>query len=209
MDVTVIVATHGTPEWQQLAEQRAVPSAIDQAPLIRLHLPDGTLTETRNRALEQARTEWVIYLDADDELEPGYVSALSHGSADLRAPAVRYVSDRRPRPTARVPRVAGHTHTCSAACLPDGNWLVVGTAVRAQMLRDVGGWRDYDWSEDWDTWLRCWRAGATIEAIPQAVYRAHVRLDSRNRAANRDTRTRCHHEIHRANFPELYAKAAA
>jgi hypothetical protein len=68
------------------------------------------------------------------------------------------------------------------------------------MIRDVGGWRDFAWSEDWDVWLRCWLAGATVEAVPAAVYRAHVRPDSRNRAPAREARLAAHQAIVAANF---------
>lgn len=141
----------------------------------------------------------MIHLDADDELEPGYLDHLAEGTADLRAPAVRYVRPFHATP-ARVPKVAGHTHRCTAECLPEGNWLVVGTLVRTQMVRDAGGWRDFPWSEDWDLWLRCWLNGATVEAIPAAVYRAHVRPDSRNRAPDRAAKLAAHKAIYEANF---------
>jgi GT2 family glycosyltransferase len=98
-----------------------------------------------------------------------------------------------------MPAVAGHTHQCVAECLVDGNWLVVGSLVRADLVRKVGGWRDFDWSEDWDLWLRCHLAGASFEAIPEAVYRAHVRPDSRNRGASREKRLAAHKAIASAN----------
>ena len=84
-------------------------------------------------------------------------------------------------------------------CLTAGNWLVVGAVARTQLLRDVGGWRDFDWSEDWDLWLRCHLHGASISAAPDAVYRAHVRPDSRNRGASKQTRQQAHRAIAAAN----------
>ena len=68
------------------------------------------------------------------------------------------------------------------------------------MVRDVGGWRDFTWSEDWDLWLRCWLAGATVEAIPDAIYRAYVRPNSRNRAPQHAERIVAHRAIYEANF---------
>lgn len=197
MDVTVVVATYGDPSWEQLA-QRAIMSAEPMCPVVHVHA--ATLHDARNAGLAQVQTEWVCHLDADDELEPGYFERMAAGSADLRAPAVRYVRQdgRSRRPY--VPRVAGHRHECSGACLPDGNWLVVGTIARTDLLREVGGWRDFDWSEDWDLWLRCHLAGATVEAIPDAVYRAHVRADSRNRAPSRAAKLAAHQAIYDANF---------
>lgn len=199
MDVTVAIATFGEKRWETLAKERAIPSAEAQAPVVHHH--GATLAMARNAALEAVQSEFVIHLDADDELESGYVEALGRGEADLRAPAVRYVRGRHDRRMPRMPRVAGHHHACEAACLRDGNWLVIGTAVRAELLRKVGGWREFSWSEDWDAWLRCWLAGASIEAIPEAVYRAHVDPRSRNRAPSPAERNRVHREIEAANFP--------
>ena len=138
-----------------------------------------------------------MFLDADDELEPGYITALQAGACDLRAPAVRYVAPDRFQ-AARMPRVAGHDHDCTADCLPEGNWLVIGTMARTQLLRDVGGFEPWPIYEDWALWLRCWKAGATVEAIPAAVYRAHHRPDSRNRAPAREVKDQAHRDIHRA-----------
>jgi glycosyltransferase involved in cell wall biosynthesis len=196
MDVTVAVATFGARSWVRLALERAIPSARALGvPVVHHHGP--TLHVARNAALESVETEWVVFLDADDELTPSYFERMAEVDADVRVPLVTYIANERPcRP--RMPRVAGHYHDCTAECLPEGNWIVVGAAVRAQLVRDVGGWRDFPWSEDWDLWLRCHLAGATI-APTRAVYRAHVRPDSRNRAPDRAVKHAAHQAIARAN----------
>lgn len=202
MDVTVVVATFGGDEWVDLARSRAIPSAEALGvPVVHAHA--DTLSDARNAGLAEVDTEWVCHLDADDELESGFFEAIATGSADVRAPAVRYVGWTANRP-ARMPRVAGHSHDCVAECLVEGNWLVIGSVARTQLLRDVGGHMEFDWSEDWSLWLRCHLAGATFEAVPDAVYRAHVRKDSRNRSASREKRNEVHHQIARAHMPWLY-----
>lgn len=198
MDVTVVVATFGDETWADLARSRSIPSAeaLD-VPVVHEHA--STLHEARNAGLAQVHTEWVCHLDADDELEPGYFDAMATGSADLRAPAVRYLRTVLHLPSATIPRVAGHEHACTAECLTFGNWLVIGTLARAELVRSVGGWHDWPVYEDYDLWARCWRAGATVEAIPTAVYRAHVRTDSRNRAPSRAVKHDTHRGIATAN----------
>lgn len=197
MDVTVIVATFGGPEWLDFAD-RAAASAEPQAPVIRVHA--GSLQEARNQGLARARTEWVIHLDGDDELEPGYIDAMAarEHEGDLLAPMVRYVRGERPR-AAGFPRVAGHEHDCTADCLPAGNWLVIGTAVRAGLAREAGGWRDWPVYEDWCMWQRCWMLGGRVARVPDAVYRAHVRPGSRNRGMPIHERNQWHHRIVEAN----------
>ncbi|WP_018503081.1 glycosyltransferase family 2 protein [Parafrankia discariae] len=200
MDVTVAIGTFGLSWWYDLAVRRAIPSAEALGvPVVHYHAE--TLHDARNGALALVDTEWVIHLDADDELEPGYLDAMAAGTADVRAPAVRYVRGlgRLRASTPAVPTVAGHSHHCQAACLLQGNWLVVGALVRTDLVRQVGGWRDFDWSEDWDLWLRCHLAGASFEAMPAAIYRAHVRPGSRNRAPSRQTRLAAHRAIAAAN----------
>lgn len=199
MDVTICVGTFGGTEWVQLAHRRALPSAAAQGvPTVHWHA--GTLAEARNAALALVETEWVIFLDADDELDPGYVEAMALGTADVRGPVALYVDGGRER--LWRPRVYRHRHDCTAECLPEGNWLLIGSAVRADLVREVGGFRDWAWSEDWDLWLRCHLAGASFELVPDAVYRAHVRHDSRNRGASQETKDAAHRAIYAANFPE-------
>ena len=137
VDVTVVVGTFGADEWRDLAMSRAIPSVGDAQSV---HVHGDTLAAARNQGLEQVTTEWVTFLDADDELTPGYFDAMNRGTADLRAPAVEYVKGSRvQRPY--VPRVAGHRHECSGECLPDGNWLVIGTVTRTELVRGAGGFR--------------------------------------------------------------------
>lgn len=205
MDVAVIVATYGDDGWSELAQERAVPSAAEQAPTY--HFQGVTLAAARNSGLRHLAQhhEFLIFLDADDELEPGYVEAMAKAEADIRAPAVRYVrGDADLHRPPKLMRVFGHRHVCRAECLRDGNYIVIGAAVRAALAMQVGGFREYEWSEDWDLWTRMWRKGATVENVPDAVYRAHVRHDSRNRAPSAEFKNEVHHRIHRANFPEEY-----
>ena len=196
--VAVAVATYGGAEWVELAQARAVPSARDQAPTFHFH--GATLAAARNSALRRLWPwfEWLVYLDADDELTPGYVDALAAGWADIRAPAVQYVQGPLERPP-YVPRVAGHRHDCEAECLREGNYIVIGAMVRSALLVQAGGWREWRCYEDFDLWQRCWLNGATVESIPEAVYRAHARPDSRNRGPSMETKNAVHREIERAN----------
>lgn len=197
LDATVVVATFGDRKWQELAESRAVPSAVDQAPVVRVH--GDTLAQARNAGLAKVKTPYVIHLDADDELAPGYIEALGKGTRDLRAPSVSYVRKFRQPRHPGVPKVAGHEHDCAGPCLVEGNYLVVGTAAPTELVKRVGGWGEYPLYEDWDLWLRCYLNGATVETIPEAVYIAHVNPESRNRAPAMSLKNRVHREIVAAN----------
>lgn len=198
MNVSVVIATYGDAYWQELAVTRAMPSVPDDVTVVLSH--ENTLHDARNEGLRHVTTEFVVFLDADDELTPDYFEHTAASNADVRAPSVQYVHDGRRRPP-RMPKVFAHDHDCQATCLPDGNWIVIGAVARTELLRDVGGFRDFSWSEDWDLWLRCHLAGASIEAVPDAVYVAHVRPDSRNRAPDQAEKLAAHQAIYNANFP--------
>lgn len=201
MDVSVVVGTHGADEWRQLAETRALPSAHALTTPARevIHVHADTLQHARNSGALQAKGEWLAFLDADDELHRHYIARMAEGSADLRGPAVQYIN-----PDGMVNRPL----VIEPMDLTNGNYLVIGTLVRREMFMDVGGFRDWEFYEDWCLWQRCWQAGATIEQLPGAVYKAYMRWDSRNRAPSTRQKMAMHAAIRQANFPHLYQVTA-
>lgn len=188
MDVTVCVGTFGDESWSALA-QRAIASVPDGVPVRHVHA--NTLHEARNDALALVETEWVTFLDADDELERCYFDF--DPTADVNIPWVRYDFE-----AARRLNVAGHRHDCIAGCLAEGNYIVIGATVRAEVVRAAGGFRDWAMYEDWDLWARIWRAGAWFADCP-SVYRAHRSRGSRNRAPSREEKLAAHRAIAEAN----------
>jgi glycosyltransferase involved in cell wall biosynthesis len=210
VEVTVVIASYGNEQWKQLAQRRAGVSAVASSAPHVIWEHGSSLHEARNAGLARVDTEWVCFLDADDELEPGYFEAMEQGTADLRAPAVRYVPwgfsiTARGRPAA-MPKVAGHQHVCDASCLAEGNWLVVGTVARTEQVSAAGGFADWPVYEDYHLWAKMWLSGATVEAVPQAVYRAHVRQASRNRGS---MSAREKHRIHQEIARDLGLKVPA
>lgn len=201
MDATVIVGTFGDQEWVALAHERAIPSAETQdVPVIHVHgEPQETygasLAVCRNAAAEQATSEWLCFLDADDELQPGFFDAMEHASADLRTPQVQYVRRRRVHAPMFWPE----------GDLRDGNHLIVSTLIRRDLFFEVGAFRDVLLYEDWDLWQRCWKAGASIEQVPGAVCRVHINPASKHRyGTTREEKAAAHEQVRRLNFPELY-----
>lgn len=206
MICTVVIASHGERHWLDLGTRRAAASAFAQGcPVIYVH--GLTLHGARNAGLAQVETEHVVFLDADDELAPGYCETLATGTADLRVPSVQYVTPNgRPR-APYVPKVASHQHACDAGCITTGagNWIVVGAMVRTDLVREAGAWRDWSVYEDFDLWMRVLLQGASVEVIPDAVYRAHVNPQSRNRAPAMAVKDAAHHAIVAANLGALAA----
>lgn len=182
-EVSIIIPTFGDLEvWGPLA-LRAVASAEAQtigAEIIHVH--GRTLAEARNEGATKASGGYLVMLDADDELDAGYVEAMLKGSADLRQPATVGIypdgtQEGEPNVIAPGPNLLERNH------------IVIGAMVRKELFHEVGGFDEFDQFEDWSLWLRCWIAGATIEAIPDAVYRVHFMSESRNRHVASSART--------------------
>lgn len=204
-DFSIVIGTFGGSEWVDLASSRAVPSAEAQGVPV-YHRHGATLAQARNEGLALAETEFVVHLDADDELASDYIERMAEGTADLRAPRLRQIlRNGRERPVF-MPQVWGHEHDCTGECLRFGNWIVIGAGVRTELLRKVGGWEEWGWSEDWAAWARCWAAGGTVEAITDAVYIAHhdPRTGRNHRLSSEET-NRWHREIEAAIWPEQVA----
>lgn len=204
MSVSILICTFGGSEWAQLAKRRAYPSASNQGDaaheIIVLHEPDALLAEVRNLAALKATGDWLLFLDADDELAAGYVVAMRlrsldvarvYGGAVLLAPAVQYVDVVReveiaPDEYGTVtksddPILLSETPTVKGRPLHEINRCVIGTLVQRELFLHLGGFSaDLPIYEDWDLFLRCERAGATIADVPDAVYRAYRRPGSRN-----------------------------
>lgn len=211
MSIAVIIATYGDERWRDLALSRAHPStaAQDAYEVILHHVdaPRATLAAARNSAASAATADWLCFLDADDELAPGYLNAMRRAmlSVDSRAlliPRVQYVRGRnrdRPKFPAWRPGADGES-------LQDGNWLVIGTLIQRQLFWEVGGFEEWPMYEDWALWARAWKAGAQLVQVPDAVYIAHRQRGSRN-VAGENQKRRAHAMIRRAVFPELYEEA--
>lgn len=213
MTFTIIIATYGDSRWQELAESRALPSAQEQCcEVLIAHNPVGKRHTVRNGLAERATGDYLVFLDADDRLLPGYVEAMQRaferesedgGPPLLLTPAVSYTH---PRHTKMAP---GKLLKPRAPDLHDGNYLVLGTAVPTDLFLGLGGFQDWnartgnEW-DDWELWIRCIKAGAEVVQVPDAVYVHMQEPESRHRTADRNTALRWQYEIGVVHFPEHY-----
>lgn len=157
----------------------------------------STLHEARNQAaltaaLPRNRPRWLCFLDADDELDEHFIEAMSDAASSLDD------GDWLLQPATLGVHPDGHEDphpvVIPAKSLLDGNYLVIATVLPfAQFLR-VGEFREWPMYEDWDLWLRCWKDGAQIRSVPEAIYRVHVNPVGRN-SADRASQIRTYHQI--------------
>jgi GT2 family glycosyltransferase len=186
--ISILIGTYGDPDvWGLRAPlpERAVESARNQTvrPTDILRYHGRTLAQARNMLASAATGEWLVFLDGDDELDEHYLEAMAaavqkHGAGPwLCQPATLGVNpDGSEDETANVipPRAPGPRP------LAAGNHLVIGTMIRADQFRRIGGFHDWPVAEDWDLFLRAWIDGAEVLVVADAIYRVHRRPQSRN-----------------------------
>lgn len=204
--LAVLIPTHNRPEtlgralasvWAQtvLPDEVIVVDDASDVPVsnaIFAGVPDGVRTlvlrndvplganGARNRGLKEASSDYVAFLDDDDEFMAGKVAALhgalGEGGHDVAYHAARMVYDNE--------NVVYDTRVKSEVGFDD---LLVGNAVggtpvgcigRAFAL-DIGGFdTQLPALQDWDLWLRAARAGARFRAIAETLTLCHVTTDT-------------------------------
>jgi glycosyltransferase involved in cell wall biosynthesis len=200
MTVSIIVSTFGDRSiWHPLA-CRAIGSAEKQTVKSQvIYVHGASLQDARNAGAARAEGDWLIFLDADDELDPGYVEAMEAGTGDLRQPATLGVVDGREDPfPVVIPKKP----------LLDGNYMVIGTMCRKDLFGQVGGFDDWPIYEDWDLWIRMWLLGAVPAPCPEAIYRVHVQQEGRN-SQDRATQVKYYNAIRQKHLPVARAKRLA
>ena len=186
MNISVIVATYGDQEWVDMAIERAIPSADGQGAIEIMchHQPEGSPSSSRNLSAFHTKGDWLCFLDADDEMAPGYLDAMKaaiereQDERVLLTPAVQQVRKGRPGAPFFFDR---------GISLRQDNWLVVGTLVHRHLFFEVGGFGDYPHGfEDFSLWSKCFRAGAQVVKVPDAVYVYHHNPQSKHKQGWRD-----------------------
>ena len=201
MTISCVVGTFGSHSWKNMAEKRAIPSTASQGFLEVLHVHDETLAIARNRGALHAKGKWLLFLDADDELAPGFVDRMIESMNHQRqrpalfTPAVCYAHGNvRPKPKI-WPRMDFKV----------GNWCVIGTLIERSLFQKLGGFREYLLYEDYALWAMAAEAGAEVFEVPEAVYIAHHARLSRNRSRPQE-RVYWHQRIGRDIWPDHFAE---
>lgn len=178
--VSVLICTYGPDraKWSRFAERaRASVEKQTRQPdqLIEMHHDSGMLHEVRNAAAAAARTDAIIFLDADDELDPGYVEAMMAGTGDIRYPLVQRLCEETGQWIDKAPRAFPKKTILLA------NFLVVSSMMPRETFLAAGGFEDYPALEDWSLFINLiQRWHLKPELCPGAILHYHVRADGRN-----------------------------
>ncbi len=163
--------------------------ALGDVELVRLEARRST-GAARNAALERLRTPYVVFLDADDLLLDGALTALIGGldAAEHHSAYVLSILDgvtgkrhRSPRrfvwALCRLPRLFALANTVWSLLPTQG-----ATIMRVADVRACGGYGDRDHGEDWVLGVSlAFRGNVSFERVPGLLYRR--REDSPGAAA--------------------------
>lgn len=147
-----------------LCEQWATTAPV---PVQILRMPEnGGGSKARNAAIASARSEWILFLDADDRLEPTLIAAFqqraqafdgAQGAELIVLHAAAYQMDAQGRPSTATMRARQHAPDEVLGSLIIRNFIIApsGVLVRKSALNAVGGFgTDKRIIEDWELWLR-------------------------------------------------------
>lgn len=146
-----------------------------------IHVHGQTLAEARNEGAGRAIGDWLVFLDADDTLDPHYLASMSEWCSDQ--PALLQPSTLGVYPDGREDE---HPVLIPQRPLDTGNFMVIGTAIRRDQFLRIGGFKEWPLYEDWCLFIRAWQDGAIFVPVPDAIYRVGVNPKSRNNAEQRE-----------------------
>lgn len=140
-----------------------------------LRQSNGGVSAARNAAVRQARGEWIVPLDADDELDPRALES-AWEAVGARAGVDWCITDivRVGAEGASVDRSATPTGA-AGDWLPfmlEGNFVERTLLLRTDMLLGIGGYDPaFRCYEDWELNIRMLRAGVRAAHAPGPLYR--------------------------------------
>ena len=168
MDATIVIATYGDNKWFDIADAYSLKSSrilFKDTPIIRLH-GGKTLAQSRNTAASMVETEWICFLDADDELASDYFTVMDQSNADLRIPRLMFWNTNTLdfyEPFKLNRRNMAHSNPCP-----------IGTLIRKDMFDDIGGFWEEPVYEDWSLFRRAWLLGASMQHMNTDYYAYNV-----------------------------------
>lgn len=132
---------------RSVKQQRRQPDEV----LVELDSDRTGAAATRNRLIERCQSDWIAWLDDDDQLLPNHLRVLmgeaQHGDADLIYPTPRMVGGRDPTATSvngkwRLPWAVPFGPEQERHLRTHGSFIPITHLVRTELVRSVGGFPD-------------------------------------------------------------------
>lgn len=187
-DITVLIPT--IPPRADMLANRTIPSVETQtrkADKIVIVVDEGHegAGPTRNRGLQQVETEWVAFLDDDDELLPHHLETLYTHALANAADVVWPWYERRngDRPCTEILPHRGrqwdplHPHTFPITTLVRTEWAKKATFPPPENPRFSG--------EDWHYWLQLSSLGARFSHVDAVTWYWHMHFTNTSGAPGR------------------------
>ena len=128
----------------------------------------GTAAAARNRGARETDAEFIMFLDADDTIEPAYLAA-THAALAADATAGFAYTDRHDFGDIDkdVPSLPYDLRSLSRAC-----YVNCCALMRRAAFDRVGGYKtNVNGMEDWDLWLSLGEAGYRGVHVPRTLFR--------------------------------------
>lgn len=140
------------------------------------------LAKTLNVGIELARGIYLARMDADDisvsnrlEIEVAYMD--SHGDCDLVYCLKENIDENGNVLKGKI--IAPKNDMCLAKSLQFGSLIVhPSVLMRADKIREIGGYHEYYAAQDYDLWLRMAKAGYRLHCIEKRLLYYRLRSDS-------------------------------
>lgn len=180
MSIAVVLATFGERTvWDRFAHRAQKSVEAQTRPADEFHrIHADALHIARNRGAMAALSDWLCFLDADDELDSRCLAAFASSictapSADIHVPYVWKMRDGKVFHSGKL-KEPGES-------IFERNHLPIGAMVRRDLFLEVGGFEAWPILEDWALWMKLEAIGARWVWCPDAVYKIHWRDGSRNK----------------------------
>ena len=174
---------------------------------------NGGLSAARNTGIERSRGRYILPLDADNRIEPEYITRAiavfdANPAIGVVYGDVRYIGDK--TGTLEVPEF-----DINRLCI--GNYIDACAVIRRELWQDCGG---YDTNipdrlgyEDWDLWLTAAAKGWKFHHEPAVLFDYRVRDNSMVAGCNLpENRKRLMHyfcakhiDLYATNFADIFA----
>jgi glycosyltransferase involved in cell wall biosynthesis len=206
-DFEIIIVNDGSDD--SLTNQ--VVNALGKGEIRVINTPHQGLPTARNTGIKAARGEFILPLDADDEIAPAYIEkAVEAISGDPRIGIVYCEAALFGEQTSRwkLPEY-------SFSMMLTQNVVFSSALFRKKMWRKVGGYdprMEYG-LEDWDFWLKIIEMGLSVYRIPEVLFYYRVKKGSMADALN-EQKTKLfkmytqiftnHNNLYLQHLPELF-----